>query len=257
MKTQKDIDLDQYVAKSNEMIRHSRYNLTAQQQKIILYAISKIRPEDSSFQWYDISIQDLCRACGVDAKNGYYYTSIRNDMKKLMNREFGMMPDGSEISISWIGDVQMKRNDGTIRIIFNPNMRDYLFQLKERYTQYKLENVLCFSKPTTIRLYELIRSYTTQGKLDHGITTDVTLDLDDLRSRLDYNGKYEKWFDFSRFVLKNAIAEINEKNEEMHVEYEPVRVGRFVQKVHFTISAPSPSEMWAAHSARKKALKQE
>ena len=34
---------EMYVVKSNELIQKARYNLTVQQQKLILFAISKIR----------------------------------------------------------------------------------------------------------------------------------------------------------------------------------------------------------------------
>ena len=37
-------DRNQYVVKSNDLIRKTRYNLTTQQQKIVLFAISKIKP---------------------------------------------------------------------------------------------------------------------------------------------------------------------------------------------------------------------
>ena len=35
-----------YVVKANDLIRKGRYNLTTQQQKIVLFAISKIRKND-------------------------------------------------------------------------------------------------------------------------------------------------------------------------------------------------------------------
>ena len=37
------------VVKSNILIQKSRFNFTAQEQKIILYLISKIKPEDKDF----------------------------------------------------------------------------------------------------------------------------------------------------------------------------------------------------------------
>ena len=42
-------DRNQYVVKANDLIRKTRYNLTTQQQKIVLFAISKIKPTDYNF----------------------------------------------------------------------------------------------------------------------------------------------------------------------------------------------------------------
>ena len=47
------------VAKSNDLIQKSRFSLTAQQQKIVLYLISKITPEDTEFKRYKFSINEF------------------------------------------------------------------------------------------------------------------------------------------------------------------------------------------------------
>ena len=256
MKSKKDTDLEYYVVKSNELIRHSRYSLTVQQQRIVLYAISKIRPEDSINTWYEFSIQDICRACGIADDNGYYYTSIKEDLRKLMHREFGVLPDGAEASISWIGDVKMYQDNGVVQICFNPNMQPFLFELKERYTQYKLENVLAFKNASTIRLYELLRSYVTQRMLENNIPTTKELTVEELKKRLDMTGTYQEWCDFERYVIRKSVDEINKTNDEMHVTYESKKLGRRVNSVIFTISAPSSKDMWDAYGERKKRLKQ-
>ena len=56
---------EEYVVLSNQLIRQGNYDLTAQQLKIILYIISKIRPNDDVYTWYTIRITDLCRCCGL------------------------------------------------------------------------------------------------------------------------------------------------------------------------------------------------
>ena len=55
-----------FVAKANDLIRKTRYNLTTQQQKIVLFAISKIKPNDPPETQYEISIDELCEACGIE-----------------------------------------------------------------------------------------------------------------------------------------------------------------------------------------------
>ena len=53
---------DRYVVKANELIQKSRFNLTLQQQKIVLYLISQIERNDKEFKLYSFSIQQFCKA---------------------------------------------------------------------------------------------------------------------------------------------------------------------------------------------------
>lgn len=83
------------------------------------------------------------------------------------------MPDGTQKTISWIGDVDITPSNGTVSITFNPNMEPYLFELKNNYTQYKLANALVFRSKHTLRLYEILRSYTTKQAIENGIERTV------------------------------------------------------------------------------------
>lgn len=228
---------EMFVVKSNDLIRKSRYNLTLQQQRIVLYAISKIKPSDTVLKEYEFKIADFCRACGItmDAP-GYYYETIKNDFLELINRSWIQLTDGTEMTISWIGDAKIKKYDGTISLRFNPNMEPYLFELKERYTQYKLENVLCFSSTISIRLYELLRSYTTQDLIDNGIERTKLFTLNELRSYLNLEDKYPIWADFDRYVLRKSKEEINKKSGDISISYKPIKNGRRIESVEFSIS---------------------
>ena len=114
-------------------------------------------------------------------------------------------------------------------------MEPYLFELRNRYTQYKLQNVLVFRGKYAIRLYEILRSYITQSDLDNDIEKDIDIDLEELRSVLAVSS-YPRWADFDRFVIKPAIDEINQCAEDIHIEYEPLKNGRKVEKIIFIIS---------------------
>ena len=51
---------DVLVVKHNNLI-NARYNLTLQEQRIILWLISEIRADDDEFKLYRISISDFAR----------------------------------------------------------------------------------------------------------------------------------------------------------------------------------------------------
>lgn len=246
----------QYVVKANDLIRKTRYNLTTQQQKIVLYAISKIKPDDSPDTTYEISIEKLCKTCGIDIqmKSGYYYQTIKNDLRTLAIRQWCVMPDGVEKTISWIGDAEITPLCGTVKITFNKHMTPFLFELHERYTQYRLENVLVFKGKYSIRLYEILRSYITQTDIDNEIEKKIVMSIDELKQCLDIDAGYQRWADFSKYVIKKAVDEINQCSDEMHITYTTERKGHTIDKITFTCATPTPIQKLNAHAERRKRL---
>lgn len=55
----------------------SRSSMTIQQNKIILYLISKIKPEDTGKENYIISIPEFCEVCKISYENGKNQTDIK------------------------------------------------------------------------------------------------------------------------------------------------------------------------------------
>lgn len=247
-------DRKQYVVKANDLIRKTRYDLTTQQQKIVLFCISKIKPNDLPDTEYEIEISDICDACGITIDGtGYYYRSIKNDLVALTNRLWVEMPDKSERTVSWIGDAQIIPLSGKVYITFHKAMAPYLFDLRQRYTQYQLENVLVFKGKYTIRLYEILRSYTTQSAIESGIEKEVSFSVSELRNLMQVNF-YPRWADFNRFIIKSAVDEINFCNDEIHIEYDTYKSGRNVSSVNFIISSARARQMLNAHQEKRKRL---
>lgn len=247
----------QFVVKSNDLIRKTRYDLTTQQQKIILYAISKIKPTDAPNTLYEINIEDLCAACGIDIDDGggYYYNTIKKDLVDLTRRLWVQMPDKSEATVSWIGDAMIVPLSGKVYIKFHEKMGPYLFELHHRYTQYQLKNVLVFKGKYAIRLYEILRSYTTQEAISNGIEKEVRFSLSELREILAVE-KYSRWADFERYVIKKAVQEINKYSDEMKINYNVYKEdGRTVSSIVFIIGSLSGYEVYKAHQEEKKQLR--
>ena len=55
------------IVKSNDLIQKSRFQLSLQEQKIILYLISKIKPTDMEFNEYTFEIYDFLKSVGWKA----------------------------------------------------------------------------------------------------------------------------------------------------------------------------------------------
>lgn len=245
----------QYVVKSNELIQRTRYKLTLQQQRLLLYTISKIKPGDTPDTEYVLDIPDICDVCGLEIdEGGYYYKAIKDDFEKLTKREWGFLLDGSMATLSWIGDAFMLPLTSTVTVTFNKYMGPYLFELKRRYTQYQLQNILTMRSAQTIRLYEILRSNVTQKDLENGTEREAAFTLKELKERLGVAEKYKRWADFEKRVLKKAVEEINTSVEDIRVDYYTQIKQRSINRIVFIINGAKAKQMLEARIKRSKAL---
>lgn len=208
------------VVKANELITHTKFSLSAQQQKIVLFLIAQIRPQDDDFKEYEFSIQEFCRACGLDRAGGRQYDEVMSVLEALADVKITYngtrwipIGDGSVTLLRWIEKPYIVPEDGKIKIRLDRDMRPFLLHLKAHFTQYELLWTLQFSGRYTIRLYELCKA----KQINQLEPAEITLDLAYLRERLDAE-TYTRWPDLRRRVLEPAISEINRKSD-MELSY--------------------------------------
>jgi plasmid replication initiation protein len=214
------------VVKANELIQKSRFTLKVQEQKIILFLISKIKPEDMELKEHIFKIQDFCTVCGLDAYSGANYTNIKQTLKHLRDKSIWItLADGYEITLSWFDYIKIKKDSGTIIIKISDSMKPYLIQLKNQYTQYELLYILAMKSQYSLRLYEILKSYENFHK--------HTFEIDELKKRLSAE-HYNLFADFQRNVLDIALREINDFSD-INVEYKIIKESRRFAKIEFFI----------------------
>ena len=59
---------DYKVIKYNDLIQKTRHQLSMQEQKIVLYLISKIKPGDTELTDYKFDVAEFCEICGIILK---------------------------------------------------------------------------------------------------------------------------------------------------------------------------------------------
>lgn len=237
------------VVKANELIQKSRFTLTLQQQRIMLYLISQISRNDEDFKLYKFNIMDFCRVCGIDCTNGKNYIALKASIKEIADKSIWVKLDnGKETLLRWIERPYLDEKSGTIEIKFDKDMKPYLLQLKQNYTQYELLWTLRFQSKYSVRLYELIKSVHFHEREAY----EKVFPLDELRTLLDA-GTYPAFKDFRVRVLQPAVDEINAYSDKS-VSFEPVKQSRSVVAVRFDISTKSPAERIRLQSEAEKEL---
>lgn len=237
------------VVKANDLIQRSRFSLTLQQQKIVLYLISKIRPDDTDFKRYTFSIPDFCRVTGVSRPRGTDYAAFKADIKAISDKSLWVTrEDGSETLVRWIAKPTIRKDSGTIEVQLDEDMKPFLLQLRQNFTVYELIYTLHFRSKYSVRLYELVKSIHF-----HELETySRTYLLDDLRRMLDAIN-YNQYRDFRTRVLEPAVKEINEFSDK-NVKYRAIKRGRSVAHIELTISTKKTLERFRVRDQIEKDL---
>jgi plasmid replication initiation protein len=214
------------VRKSNSLVEAS-YKLSVNQQKIVLLLASSIKPGDENFQPYQINIKEFAKLLGLKNKN--FYGEIDALTSDLRNRELVLSSKQSLLRISWLSSVEYFKGTGVIELCFDPKMKPYLLQLKERFTTYRLKEVIQLKSSFSIRIYELLKQYEKIGER-------IFL-LETLKASLGIGPtEYSLYGDFKRRVLLVAQSEVAEKTD-ISFKFKEIKEGRKVVKIKFIINS--------------------
>ena len=227
------------VVKSNTLIQQSRFSLSTQQQKIVLFIISQVEPYDEEFKLYTFKITDFCDVCGIEPK-GDMYNLIKRQIKSISDKSLWItLEDGRETLVRWIEKPYIDKKSGTIQIKLDEDMKPYLLQLKEKFTEYELIYTLNFKSKYSIRLYEFLKSI-HYNKLQ---TYTQTISIDKFQMVLD--SKYENFKDFHTRVLKPAQKEINTYSDIVFT-YELISENRRITAIKITVNTKAVADKFQA-----------
>lgn len=243
------------VTKGNQLIQNSRYNLTLQQQKLVAYAISRIKPQQSGFEWLDISVQDFNKLTGKtgnpgnndyllfrDSIMGLSETFFLEEIETDENGKAKVDKNGNFIkrttNVNWFDfelEERINSKGETVaskgKIKLNEKLNKHLIGLKGVYTTYSLKYIMPMTSKFSLRFYEYIKSYANYGEI-------IEIDLEELKDVLlsendgvrDPN-KYKKFADFRRRVLDKAIEETN-RYTDINLEIMEIKV---IKRVPYAI----------------------
>lgn len=227
------------VVKSNDMVLKSRYSLSLQEQRIILFLVSKIKMEDTELTEYPFSIHEFGAICGIDVSSGKAYKELKEALKNMADKSFwGIINgQGTESLLRWISTVRINPKDGTILLKLHEDMMPFLLQLKGKYLDYKLYYVLAMKSMYGIRMYELLKTRhnmkaTTFEKKKEKVFI-IEFETIELKRILSVEN-YKQYNDFKRRILEPAKQDINEYSDLM-MEYEPIKEGRTFKAIRFFV----------------------
>lgn len=262
-------DKDYKYPESNALIG-AKYGATLLENKILAIAFSELdrahfAPDGTIVVSFKAA--ELRKLLGDENNN--LYNSLKKVSEKMIGRVFGITNDENHEFHYAALVTNADYVNGVFTITFNSKLRNYLVNLKDRYTLLSLSEMLSFKSVYAFRIYEILRSHAfeknhyAQRRTDGGY--EISAGLSELKFQLgiinaqepevqrilqktvppDYDAameaakvqKYKSYTQFRRGILDPAIAEINEKTG-MNLSYNTLRsgLGGKVVSVEFVIS---------------------
>ena len=211
--------------KSNDLIE-ARYNLSLSEQKIILYAVSKLDRSQENFEVMSLKVRDFAELLGTTKER---YSEIRDIIRGLRKKELIINAQEGEIITGWVSSMQYMDKEGAIELEFSRKLTPYLLQLRKKFTRYQLKNILYLKSKYSVRMYQLMKQYE--------VIKRRTFMLKDIKKMLMIDeDQYKRMYDFERFVLKQSTDEINEYTD-INISYVKNKKGRSIDSITFVIES--------------------
>ncbi|NGU17170.1 replication initiation protein, partial [Clostridium perfringens] len=214
------------VTKSNYFIMNSSYDLSLEEQKIILTLASMVQPNDEEFKPYIFKISDFMELLGVNTKTKY--TEIPKITKDLMKKVFEIEEDDVIIQTAWLSSATYKKGSGIVELEFSPKLKPYMLKLNSMFTQYKLANILSMKSKYSPRIYEILKC--NEFKKQNFVEIKIT----ELRRLLKAENIYPLYSDFKRYIIIRTKKELK-KLSDIWFEFEEIKTGRKVTSIRFYI----------------------
>lgn len=215
----------QLVKKANDLIE-AKYNLSKNEQRLVLYLVSTIKKEDSDFKNYEFTFDEISKL--TDISKTRVYEELSNIAENLLKKPICFFDESKKFYCNWCSGFEINNSTLECKIRFDPGLKKYLLQLKECFTAYEFKNITGFESRYSFRFYEICKQY---EKLK---TRKIS--IYDLKNFLGIENKYEKISDLKRFVIEPSLVDIN-THSDLYVSVIYVKRRRTIVAVEFIIES--------------------
>ncbi|UOG77551.1 replication initiation protein (plasmid) [Hymenobacter tibetensis] len=215
---------------ANALVR-APLKLTHVEARIFALALGCIHQDQTELPGISIPLSRVI----TQKKGGSVYETIRDACRSLMSKVVSIESQTGNkkrfTAYSIISYIDLNEGTGYLTGNFAPEIKPFLLQLAEQYTHVEIETLLTLKSAHAHRLYWLLKSWDDVGLWE--------VEFDALRKQVlgdDNDVTYTLFYDFKRYVLEPALRELDSLG--WAVTYEPVKDGKKVKGVRFSIPKP-------------------
>lgn len=222
-----------FVVKGNALIE-ARYRLSLQESHVVLWLLTRIRPDDEDFKLHLLNIQEFANMVGLKADG--QYTELQSITENLMRRILKISePDTQDVlQVAWLSSAKYQKRKGCVLLRFDPGLKPYLLQLKSHFTKISIVDTLKLKSLYAVRVFELLLQYDSIGTRK--------MSLEDLRNYCGIDeDEYIGYGMFKCKVIEKAKTEINGKTDYL-IDYKEIKESRKVVAIQWTIKKKDRDE---------------
>ena len=242
---EKDAPSSVVIFQHNNLVE-ARYSLTLQEKRLILWLISKIRPEEEDFKKHELSVQEFMNL--LELKGNSNYKELQKVTLGLMKKVLVIRrPEEKTLTqVNWINYAHYEEGTGKIQLAFSDVMKPFLLHLKSQFTSIEVTDLMQFKSIHAIRIYELLKQYETIG--------ERILGIEEIKQCCGVIGKLKQYIEFERYLLLIAQREIDAKSD-ISFEFERIKRGRKIVAIKFIISKNKDYELRKNPDAQPQEIK--
>lgn len=231
------------IAQSNRLIQ-AKYSetLTFWESFIFAKTMSLIQKNDQVFCEYKLFVKEMLDYVEVPA-TGEAYKLIYEASQKLLERKISFLTYNEEgekeiVDTYLVTGVtrlaQPKKGQNTyFKLTIHPNLKPYLLQLKQDFSQFQLSDYKALHTHTAIRIYEILVSWYGRGK------SKITFEVEELKEMLGLKNKYAHFGGFKKKVLDEAQKRLLESTDYSFTYY-IIKQGKVPHSIVFEVNKNKP-----------------
>ena len=224
-------DFTKLALKKSHYLINASYKLNLMEHRLIALLIAQIKDTDTDFQLCEISVNNYIKFTGLKTSN---YSNFIDVTYSLAKREVTITYLNNNkketITTKWLSTAEYLNGSGIIRLCLSENLKPFLLQLKDNYTEYGLSNILNFKSLFSFRFYELLKQFQTNK---HRIIA-----VKELKKIIGIENSKRLYADFKRRILETAQKEINSQTD-ISFDFNEVKRSRSVGQIEFFIKSKS------------------
>ena len=225
------------VTLSNAIVR-SAWGLTLDERRLILITAAKLLDGQSRTKWHKgqpremirISASDFAGIAGINVNDAY--KQIQAAEKRLWNRTvyfYHLHPKtGKEEAyekLRWTYRAIYRKGEGCIDLWWSPELMVHFYQLKKKFTKYRLESAAALRSTYSMAMLNLIQQFENTGWLE--------ISIEEFHRIMETTVSQKSNFAFvRRRIIEPSIKELAAK-DNWSIKWQPVKTGRRVTKLRF------------------------
>lgn len=229
--------MENKLIKQHNFLTTARYEMSALEKNIVYMLIAQLDDADPWGVKYEVSIRILQEKKGVRVHRERALSAA----KKLISRGITIYHENKRkfIAIAFLSSADYGQGDKKDYLIleFDQKIFPFLFNLKQRFTIYRLQSALELKSKYSKRIYEMLSQFKDTGVMK--------MSLKELKARLgliDLNTGKERYKEFKMFTGK--VLDVAQRELAQHTEiafdYTARKTGKKYTNVDFKISCKPP-----------------